>query len=58
MYYLKECFNFNFVTETQARVIEALSSTWKVLLMDRLYNIVEWKVRTPIENRHQEKEQF
>jgi hypothetical protein len=49
MFYMKECLNFNFITDTQALVIDALSPIWKVLLMERLYHIVGWKIRTPFE---------
>jgi hypothetical protein len=46
---MKECLNFNFITDTQALVIDALSPIWKVFLMERLNHIVGWKIRTPFE---------
>jgi hypothetical protein len=40
-YFMKRILHFNFVTDTQIRVIDALSPIWKVLLMNRLYHIVD-----------------
>jgi hypothetical protein len=34
---MKEVLKFNFVTETQIRIIDALSPAWKVMLMNKLY---------------------
>jgi hypothetical protein len=37
------------MTGIQARIIDALSPVWKGILMERLYHIVWWKIRTPLQ---------
>jgi hypothetical protein len=46
---MKECLNFNFVTDIQIRSIDALPPIWKVLFFERLYHIGGWKARNPLQ---------
>jgi hypothetical protein len=46
-YFKKEILYFDFINDTQVRIIDALSSAWKVLFKNRLYHIVQWKAMTP-----------
>jgi hypothetical protein len=45
-YFLRNILHFKFINREQARIIDALSPTWKGLLMNRLYHMVEWKTMT------------
>jgi hypothetical protein len=39
----QECLEGSFLSPEQIRIINALSSIWKIMLLDKIYNDVNWK---------------